>query len=409
MKYIIIVPDGMPDLPLPELNSKTPLEVANKPNMDYLAKNGIVGIVRNIPLGCEAGSDVAILSVLGYEPDKCYTGRGPLEAASMNIELAKNEVAFRVNLVTVKDDIMIDYSAGHISTSEAKILMKLLDEKFGNEKLKFYPGISYRNLLVSSILSPAVRCTPPHDILGKQIKEYMPKGETQKIIIRFMEDSRLILSGHEINRERRASNKNPANMIWIWGGGKSPQIETFKERFDITGGAISAVDVVKGIAKYAGLDVINVPGATGYYDTDYKAKGEYALKILSKRDFCLVHIEATDEASHNGDINEKIKAIEQIDEKILGQLLNYLKDKDYKIMVLPDHQTLISTRTHDSGYVPFVMCGKMGLSLKGQSPTTSYNEISAEKSGLKFERGKDLFEFFIGYQAKVENGAEGEI
>ena len=398
MKYVIVIPDGMADLPLTELSGKTPLETANKPNMDYLASKGIIGKVKNIPVGMEPGTDVAVLSVLGYEPDQCYSGRGPLEAASMNIELEKNEVAFRCNLVTVKDDIMLDYSAGHISTQEAKILIKMLEEKLGSNKIKFYPGIGYRHLLISSILSEKARCTPPHDILGKPIKDFLPAGETQKIINRLMEDSKFLLEGHEINRDRRTEGKNPANMIWIWGGGRKPQLKTFKERFNITGSVISAVDVVKGIAKYAGLDVVNVPGATGYYDTDYKAKGEYALKILSRKDFCLVHIESTDEASHNGDINEKIKAISEIDEKVIGTILNGLKDEDYRIMVVADHPTLISTRTHSAEYVPFVIYSSVQgdyADLKTEENITSFSEVSVDKSKLRFEKGKDLIEFFI--------------
>ncbi|MFH1824272.1 MAG: cofactor-independent phosphoglycerate mutase [Candidatus Firestonebacteria bacterium] len=391
MKYILIIPDGMADKPLSELGNKTPLQVAKKPNMDYLAKNSIFGMSKNIPHGFESGSDVAILSVLGYNPVICYKGRGPLEAASIGIKLDKRDVAFRCNLVTVKNNIMIDYSAGHISTNEAKVLIKVIDEKLGLESMRFYAGVSYRHLMVSSKLSDNIKCTPPHDIIDKDITKFFPKGSGESILKRLMEDSSFLLEGHEINRDRRLENKNPANMIWLWGAGKSFDLPSFSERFNVKGGIISAVDLVKGIAKNLNLDIINVPGITGYIDTNYSGKAEHCLKYLKqdKNDFCLIHIESTDETGHNGDVKGKIKAIEDIDEKIIGTLIKGLEniDDEYRIMICPDHPTPVSVRTHTNDPVPWFIYS----SDKIIDGLDTFNEISAS-NGERINLGYKLIE-----------------
>lgn len=391
MKYILIIPDGVADKPLSELGDKTPLQVAKKINIDYLAKNSIFGISKNVPIGFEPGSDVAILSVLGYDPATYYKGRGPLEAASIGVKLDEKDVAFRCNLVTVKNNIMVDYSAGHITTNEAKVLIKVLNEKLGKDFAKFYAGVSYRHLMVSSKLSDNIKCTPPHDIIGEDITKFFPKGKGEKILIRLIEDSNLLLEGHEINRYRRAEGKDPANMIWLWGAGRGYKMPSFSERFNVKGGVISAVDLVKGIAKCLNLDIINVPGITGYIDTNYSGKAEYALKYLrqGKGDFCLIHIEATDETGHDGDIKGKIKAIEDIDEKIVGTLIKGLEemDDDYRIMFCPDHPTPIANRTHTGDYVPWFIYS----SDKIVEGLDSFDEISAEK-GEKINAGYKLIE-----------------
>ncbi|MEK6647459.1 MAG: cofactor-independent phosphoglycerate mutase [Candidatus Firestonebacteria bacterium] len=394
MKYIFLILDGAADRPIAELGNKTPLQVAKIPNINSLAKYGTIGTVRTVPLGMESGSDVCILALLGFDPLKYYTGRGPLEAASLGIELKENEVAFRCNVVTKKDDLLLDYSAGHIETSDAKILIKLINEKLGNPKIKFYPGISYRHLMVWSGGSSLVKCTPPHDIYGKKYTDYLPKGRGEKILHNLIEDSFLLLDGHEINRERRREGKNPANMIWLWGAGKSPILQTYKERFNIEGSVITAVDLVKGIGKYLGLDIINVPGVTGYLDTNYIGKAEAALKSLNKKDFVLVHVEAADETGHNGDLQGKIKAIEDFDEKVVGTILKGLtKFGEYKILIAPDHPTPISVRTHTKEAVPWLMYSS--IDKKPLDENLFFNEIVGEKSNLHINNSSDLIEMFL--------------
>jgi len=406
MKYILLVGDGMADYPLAELGGKTPLQVANAQNLDYLAKNGLVGLLKTIPEGMSPGSDVANLSVLGYDPKKYYTGRAPLEAASMGLELKEDEIAFRCNLITVKRGILQDYSAGHISTSEAKELMKFLNKKLGSDKVKFYPGVSYRHLMVIKIsgqitakYSPltsrlsSLNCIPPHDITGKQYDAYLPAGDRAEIIRELMFASQAILEDHKINQKRKEENKNPANMIWLWGQGKPPKIPTFEQRFGLSGAVISAVDLIKGLGKYAGLEIINVPGATGYLDTNFVGKADYALSVLKNKDFVFVHVEAPDEAGHNGDIQAKIKAIEDFDSKTVGTMLKGLlnsKNK-FKILALTDHPTPISLKTHTNDVVPFILFGDKIT----PDEILEYNELSAKNTLLNFEKGYTLMDYFI--------------
>ncbi|MEW6095292.1 MAG: cofactor-independent phosphoglycerate mutase [bacterium] len=405
MKYILLVGDGMADYPIEEIGGKTPLQVANIPNLDYLAKNGAVGMIKTIPDGMPPGSDIANLSVLGYDPKKYYSGRAPLEAASMGIELKEDEIAFRCNLVTIKGDILEDYSAGHISTIEAKELIEFLDKKLGSDKVKFYPGVSYRHLMVLKQNTQTrghrpedkehslLTCTPPHDITGKPYDSHLPNGADAGVIRELMFASQGFLEEHEVNKKRMKENKNPANMIWLWGHGKPPKIPAFTQQFGLSGAVISAVDLVKGTGKYAGLEIINVPGATGYLDTNFVGKAEYALEALKNKDFVFVHVEAPDEAGHNGDLQAKIKAIEDFDSKTVGTIIKKLPtllDK-IRILALCDHPTPISLKTHTADEVPFIIFGYKII----PDEILEYNEVVAKNSLLNFEKGYTLMNYFI--------------
>lgn len=396
MKYIILVGDGMADYPLKELDNRTPLEVARTPNMDFIARFGKLGRVKTIPDKMSAGSDVANFSIMGYNPQEFYTGRGPLEAANLGIDLGADDVAFRCNLVTVLGNTLVDYSAGHISSKEAAILIKSIDQNLGDEQIRFYPGISYRHLMIVKKDAQGrlndVKCKPPHDIMGQSILNNLPQGEGADILIKLMEDSHKILENHEINMVRIDLKENPANMIWLWGQGKKPTMPNFLERYGLSGSVISAVDLIKGLGELLGFQVINVPGATGYYDTDYKGKARAALKSLEEKDFVFVHVEAPDEASHNGDLREKIVAIERFDQLVVGTILKAFKrKKNFRILVLPDHATPLSLRTHSADPVCFGIFGKdiMGGGFSG------FSEKEAEKSELYFEKGYELMEYFI--------------
>ena len=396
MKYIILVGDGMADYPIAELGNRTPLEAARKQGMDFIAKHGRLGRVKTIPQKMNPASDVANLSILGYDPLKYYTGRGPLEAANLGIDLGNDDVAFRCNLITASGDKLVDYSAGHISTKEACLLINSLDKNLGNDRIKFYPGISYRHLMLvkggREQHLEKITCRPPHDIRGESINKNLPRGENSEILTKLMSDSRQILSTHEINQVRLDLKENPANMVWLWGQGVRPEMPPFKEKYGLSGSVISAVDLIKGLGKILGLEVINVPGATGYYDTNYAGKTEAALSSLQKRDFVFLHLEAPDEAGHNGDLREKIAAIERFDQLIVSPILNAFKNRDdFRILVLPDHATPISVRTHTAEPVLFGIFGKDVSS----GEFLSYSEKEAEKSELYFENGYQLMEYLI--------------
>ncbi|TRZ93992.1 cofactor-independent phosphoglycerate mutase [bacterium] len=396
MKYIVLVGDGMADYPIEELGGSTPLEVARTPNMDFIARHGRLGRVKTIPAKMAPGSDVAAVSIFGYEPLKFYTGRGPLEAANLGIEMQDDDVAFRCNLVTASSDTLVDYSSGHISSKESALLMKFINQKLGDQRLKFYSGISYRNLLLVKNGTEEglenLSTLPPHDITGQGIFKNLPKGKGADLIIRLMQDSRKLLEGHEVNQVRIDLGENPANMIWLWGQGKKPAIPTFKERYGLSGSVISAVDLLKGLGKILGLEVIKVRGATGYYDTDYSAKAKAALRSLEDKDFVLVHVEAPDEAGHNGDLREKIIAIERFDQLIVGAVLGAFKrKKSFRLLVLPDHATPISLKTHTADAVPF---GVFGQGIIGRG-FLNYSEKEAGKSDLFFEKGFELMGNFI--------------
>ena len=394
MKYAILVGDGMSDYPVPELGGKTPLDVAKIPNMNEIVGHGMIGLVKTVPSGMKPASDTANLAIMGYDPKTYYTGRGPLEAANIGIELADNEIAFRCNLVTVNNDIMADYSAGHISEKESKTLMEYLDKQLGSDRVRFYHGKSYRNLAVITVRGQDemeefrhVACTPPHDITGKPIAKHLPKGKGAQALLKLMQDAQVLLEKHEINRVRVDLGENPANMIWLWGQGTNPNMPTFKGMFGLEGSVISAVDLINGIGKLIGLEIIKVPGATGYYDTNYQGKGEYAVESLKRRDFIFVHVEAPDEAGHNGEVREKIKAIENFDRHVVGQVWRYLSAVgEYRIMVLADHATPVTVRTHVSDPAPFAVAGT-GIDHNGFE---AYNEVNAKASKLLFKTGASL-------------------
>lgn len=399
MKYLMLVLDGMADRPLKELNNKTPLEVSRKQNIDFITKKGRIGRVITVPNGMEPASDVANLSLLGYDPKTSYTGRGPLEAADMGIELGEFDVAFRCNLITASGDTLADYSAGHISSKEAKILINFLNERLGTDYIRFYPGISYRHLMV---LKPDIKyqiedlkkciCVPPHNITGKRISQNLPKGKGSDILIKLMNESKVLLEKHEVNIVRVDLKENPANMIWLWGQGTRPRLISFYEKYQLTGSIISAVNLIKGIGKIIGLSPIDVPGATGYYDTDYKAKAEYALEALNHKEFVFVHVEAADEAGHNADIRAKISAIENFDHLLVGTILRAIKnEKNFRVMVLADHATPISLRTHTDEPVPFAIYGK-GIEA---DEFQKFDEETAQKSKLTFNYGYQLMEYLI--------------
>lgn len=395
MKYIILVGDGMADYPIKELNNKTPLEVARTPNMDFIARYGILGRVKTIPDKMSPASDVANMSILGYDPKTYYTGRGPLEAANLGIQLEGNDIAFRCNFITTNKDALLDYSAGHITTKEAGILIDFLNKKLGSQGIKFYCGVSYRNLMVIKNASQdllTTSCFPPHDIIGKSIAKHLPKGKGEEVLIRLMKESAKILASHEINQVRIDLRENPADMIWLWGQGKRPNLPTYKQKYNLSGSVISAVDLIKGIGRLIGLEVVNVPGATGFYDTDYAGKAKAAIKSLADKDFVFVHVEAPDEAGHNANLREKITAIERFDHFVVGKILSVFKrKKNFRILVLPDHPTPIAVRTHTSDPVPF---GILGRDVFG-SGFLGYNEKEAEKSSLFLNSGWELIDYFI--------------
>ncbi|MBE6493779.1 MAG: cofactor-independent phosphoglycerate mutase [Methanosphaera stadtmanae] len=373
MKYVIVIPDGMADEPIDELDGQTPVMKANTPNMDFIAKNGYTGFAKNVPDGMTPGSDVANTSIMGFDPSM-LKGRGPLEAPSVGVDLGENDVAFRCNFVTVEDDKMAEFSADHITTEEATELIKTLNEHF-SEYGTFYPGVSYRNLfIVSDLAMDELISTPPHDIMGQNIYEHnlKPDNEKSQLINKIMEDSREILKDHPVNQKRMEEGKMPANMVWLWGQGAKPVIGNFPEKYGLNGATITGVDLLKGISRYIGLDPIDVPGATAFFDTDYQQKVDYALESLKTHDVQFIHVEAPDEAGHEGNIPEKIRAIENIDSIILGKLLEELpKMDDFTIAVLPDHPTPINIQTHTMTPVPFAV---YSTSIKNPDATEVYSE-----------------------------------
>lgn len=400
MKYIVIVGDGMADRPLKELGGRTPLQKASTPNMDRLAVSGIPGRVRTVPVGMHPGSDVANLSILGYDPHKYYSGRAPLEAASIGVKLGENDVAFRCNLVTLKYNrnrtraIMEDYSSGHITTEEAAELIREIDVKLGTRRIRFYPGVSYRHLMVWSGGSADVECVPPHDIIGKSILDYLPVGDGEEMIRKIMVDSVDILADHRINKKRLKDGKNPGNAVWLWGQGKKPDLPTFRKKYLLKGALISAVDLTKGLGIYAGFRILDVPGITGYLDTNYKGKAEAALQALQEADFAYIHVESPDEAGHSGKTKDKIKAIEDFDRLVVGTVLRGAKSLgECRILLLPDHPTPVELRTHTGDPVPFVLFdSRYTRKNKGMQ----FDEKIADRAdALSFEEGHKLMDFFI--------------
>jgi 2,3-bisphosphoglycerate-independent phosphoglycerate mutase len=397
MKYIILLGDGMADYPLEELDGKTPLEYAHTPYMDRVAKDGTLGLIDTIPAGLSPGSDVAIMSLLGYDPMECYTGRGPLEAANMGVWLGVDDVAFRCNLVTLRGDaeyIMEDFTSGHITTEEAKIIINDINNELGRTNFQFYPGVSYRHLFVWRDGKALLETTPPHDITGNAIKDFLPRGEGEKEIKGLMERSQIFLRDHPVNRLRVAAGKRPANSIWLWGQGRAPKFAKLTDKYSLKGGMISAVDLLNGIGIYAGLKVIRVEGATGYVDTNYIGKARKALETLRDTDFAFVHVEAPDEMGHEGNVAGKIRAIEDFDEKIVGAVLNEIHGlSPFRLLVLSDHPTPISLRTHSSDPSPFAVLS----SVKGENlrKDLTFSEKSALRHGVKVSPGYLLMDHFI--------------
>ena len=400
MKYLVVLYDGMADYPVPALDGKTPMELAKKPLLDKLARFGKVGTVKTVADGLKPGSDIANMSVLGYNPKECYTGRSPLEAVSIGVDMKDTDIIFRTNLVTLSDEenyedkTMVDYSAGDISTAEAAEIIKSVQEHFGNEKFAFYSGVAYRHCLVwNNGTLDLGKMTPPHDISGKVIGEHLSDSENAKELIQVMKESYDFLMEHPVNKERMAKGERPANSIWLWGEGTKPALSNFKEKYGVDGSIISAVDLLKGIAKCAGMGSPDVEGATGYIDTNFEGKADCAIEELKTKDFVYIHIEAPDECGHRNEPENKVKAIEMIDEKVLARVLPELdKYEDYKVMVLPDHPTPIVTMTHAGDAVPYLIYQKSKHSDNG---IECFTENTAKDAGNFVEVGYTLMDSFI--------------
>jgi len=395
MKHIVILIDGAADTPVPELGGKTPLETAKKPYIDSLAKKGEMGMVTTVPDNLPPGSDVANLAVFGYDPQKYYTGRSPLEAMSMNVSLELTDTTFRTNLVNLSDDMpyenktMVDYSSDEISTEEARELIKAVNDALKTEEYEFFGGISYRHLLVWHNKENNFDLTPPHDISERKVTEYLPKDST---ILSLMKKSYDILKDHPVNKKRVERGLRPANSIWIWGNGTKPDLDTYADKFGIKGSVVSAVDLIRGIGVCAGLDVIEVPGATGNVHTNFDGKAEAAIKSLKDgADFVYIHLEAADEAGHRHEIENKVKAIELIDEKIVAPVLSYLEEtgEDFSMLVMPDHPTPLAIRTHSREPIPYIIY-KNYENNKGSG--LAYTEEEATKTGIYEKDGYKLIE-----------------
>ncbi|MBO8168958.1 MAG: cofactor-independent phosphoglycerate mutase [Thermoanaerobacteraceae bacterium] len=399
MKTIVILGDGMADYPLQELDNLTPLQYAATPNMDRLACKSQLGTVKTVPAGYSPGSDVANLSVIGYDPKLYYTGRSPLEAVSMGIELGDMDVTLRCNLVTLSEEEpyenkkMVDYCAGEISSEEAEKLISLINTHCSREDIVFYPGISYRHLMLWKNGTVDLNTTPPHDIADKIIAPYLPQGDGATLLVDLMRQSNELLANHSLNKERENNGKHPANSIWLWGQGTKPQMPPFKELYGLDGAMISAVDLTKGIALCIGLAVVNVPGATGNIHTNFSGKARAALETLSEgADFVYIHVEAPDEAGHQGNIEDKVKAIEAIDKQVLGEIISGMESIDnYRLMLLPDHPTPISLRTHTNEPVPFMIYN----SKYPKSGRRAFDEAAAAATGFHIEEGHKLMEHFL--------------
>lgn len=399
MKYVVLLGDGMADYPTEKLGGKTPLQCAFTPFMDQIAAEGTMGLVDTIPAGLTPGSDVATLSVLGYDPRENYTGRGPLEAASMGIHLGPNDVVYRCNLVTIGDmdspnAFMDDFTSGHITSEEAREIILDINKELGSPQLEFFPGVGYRHLFVWREAQSAPETTPPHDITGKQIAEFLPRGNSADEVKSIIKRAAEILKNHPVNAKRQEAGKKRANSIWLWGQGKKPQIVPLTQKYSISGGMISAVDLLKGIGIIAGLKVCNVEGATGYIDTNYEGKAKMALDVLNFMDFVFVHLEAPDEMGHEGNAEGKIRSIELFDEKIVGPILNKIDSfGDYRIIVLSDHPTPLDVRTHVGDPSPFAVLSSRKE--ENRAAGLSFNEINAKSSNLLISPGHLLMEKFI--------------
>ncbi|MHC4287561.1 MAG: cofactor-independent phosphoglycerate mutase [Planctomycetota bacterium] len=392
-KYVIIVPDGAADNPQKCFGGKTVIEAADTPNMDKVATDGRQGTCRTVPDSMQPGSDVAIMSLLGYDPKACYTGRAPIEAAAQEIALKSDDWVFRCNLVTTADETMVDHSAGHISTKEAVTLINELANVAESDAIKFYTGISYRHLAVISGLDFSKVIThPPHDFIGENLSKILPKGKQSDVLNDLIAKSSQLFTNHPINKVRRDLGENPVSSVWLWGQGQKAVMERFEKRYGIKGAVITAVDLVRGLAKLIGFDLISVDGATGYLDTNFSGKGEAAIEAIDKYDIVFVHIEAPDEAGHGGSANQKKEAIEQIDRFIVGPVYEAIQAYDeYRILVLPDHPTPVEERCHIGEPVPFAMAGS---GIKGVL-NKPYCERNSFETGFEIQNGPDLMEYFL--------------
>lgn len=395
MKYAVLIGDGMADYPIEELGNRTILQAARTPAMDSIAARGKTGLAKTVPDGFPPGSDVANMSILGYDPATYYSGRAPLEAASMGVALAEDDVAFRCNLITIENGRIKDYSSGHISSDEAEILIDTLDSELGADKIRFYPGISYRHLIVAgNNLGAETECTPPHDITGKRKDSYLPRGKDGEFFSKIIKESMAVLELHPVNLKRIQEGKNPANSIWVWGQGYAPKFTAFKDLYGKKGAIISAVDLLKGIGIYAGLDVIEVPGATGYLDTNYEGKASAAIEALKTRDLVFVHVEAPDEAGHEGSTEKKLKAVEDFDSRIVAPILEYAENSDepFTILVLPDHPTPVSVKTHTIDPIPFAI-----YRTDRPDPDTvkAFDEESVKNGSMGLVKASDLIGILV--------------
>lgn len=404
MKYVVVLCDGMADYPVPALGGKTPMMVAKKPHIDALAAKAEVGLVRTVAPGLKPGSDVANMSVLGFDPHRFYTGRSPLEAASIGIDMKDSDVSLRTNLVTLSDKgepfadkVIEDYCADDISTGEARQLIEAVQAAFGGGEYDFYTGVSYRHCLIwHGGTTELGNMTPPHDITGKVIGPHLSTAETARPLLEMMEKSFDLLKDHPVNKARMAAGRRPANCIWLWGEGKRPALQPFEALYGIKGGMVSAVDLLKGIANCAGMEVADVPGATGYIDTDFEGKAKAALDLLTRNDLVYVHFEAPDECGHRNEPENKVKAIEMIDSRVLPILEEGLEQyEDYKILLLPDHPTPIVTRTHASDPVPYLLYQKSAP----KTGVDTINEETAKATGIYMENGPAMMPHFLGQDA----------
>lgn len=400
MKYIVVLYDGMADYPVPALGGKTPMMVADKPNMDFLAQRAEVGLIRTVAKGLKPGSDVANMSVMGFDPMQFYTGRSPLEAASIGIDMKDTDVSLRTNLVTLSEDdlpyaqkTLEDYCADDISTQEAEILIRYIDEKLGTDIFKFYPGVSYRHCLIwNGGTTELGKMTPPHDITGKVITDYLSTAKNAQPLLELMKKSYDLLSVHPVNIARKKAGKRPANSIWLWGEGKRPALRPFEEIYGKKGAVVSAVDLIKGIGGCAKMEVAEVEGATGYIDTNFEGKANAALELLERNDMVYIHFEAPDECGHRNEPENKVKAIELIDQRVLPILFKGLeKYDDYKMMILPDHPTPIVTRTHASDPVPYLIYHKS----KEKKGVDTINEETAKSTGNFIDFGPSVMPRFL--------------
>jgi 2,3-bisphosphoglycerate-independent phosphoglycerate mutase len=402
-KYAIVIPDGAADEPQESLGGKTPLQAARTPEMDRIAREGVLGRSRNVPDRFVPASDVATLSLFGYDPLLYYTGRAPLEAAAMGHELGPDDWAVRCNLMTIRDGLLSDFTAGHITSSEGAELIAALREKVGRPGVEFYPGVSYRNLLIyrgrpgETPFADDTLTTPPHDVPDRPALDYLPRGTGSELLRELMRAGSAVVKDHPVNQSRIATGKAPANAIWLWGQGKAPQLRRFDEIHGLKGAILSAVDLVRGVGMLAGWERVDVPGATGYLDTDYAAKGRFGIAALADHDIVCVHVEAPDEASHEGRVEAKVEALERIDRDIVGPLRRALEGYGgWRLLVSPDHATLLRTRAHDRDWVTWAMAGT-GLSGSG----FPYDEISARAAnGPAFEQGHQLMASFLKIEGK---------